>query len=367
MRFLLFTLEYFPFKGGVANYYTNLVYHWPRSSFLAVLNNNNNELLSRRGFWRWRKSVFKLYHYVKKNKIDHVIVGHILPLGIAAFIVSKLLKNKYTVFLHGMDFSYATRNTWKRFITKIILKRADKIIAANSYTAKICSDFLGHDGVSKIKVVNPGARDFSDEKIKLKSEEDLDDSLEGRAVLFSLGRLVKRKGFDKTLEALKLVFEKYPDNNLVYIIAGKGPDEGYLKKVAQKELGDEFSDRVKFVGKISEAEKWSLLHLCDIFIMPSRNIDGDFEGFGIVYLEANLAKKPVIAGDSGGVRDAVENGINGLLVNPESPQDISKAILAALFNDDMRISLGEQGRKRVIDKFNWEGQIAKIFSFLNND
>ena len=52
-----------------------------------------------------------------------------------------------------------------------------------------------------------------------------------------------------------------------------------------------------------------------IFIMPARNIAGDFEGFGIVYLEANLAKKPVIAGDSGGVRDAVVHNLNGLVVD----------------------------------------------------
>jgi len=53
--------------------------------------------------------------------------------------------------------------------------------------------------------------------------------------------------------------------------------------------------------------------LCQLVILR-----GDFEGFGIVYLEANLAKKPVIAGDSGGVRDAVVHNLNGLVVDPEN-------------------------------------------------
>ncbi len=363
MKFLLTTLEYFPFKGGVANYYTNLTYYWPKSSELFILNNNNNELLFRRGIFRWRRAIFKLYHYIKKNKIDHVIVGHILPLGIAVFIVSKIIKIKYSVVLHGMDLSYATKNCRKRFISRLILKRADKIIAANSYTAIMCSNFLKSG--QKIIAVNPGVKDFSDFSEERNREIREKNNLNGHKILFSLGRLVKRKGFDKTILAVKKILEDQPDYDLIYLIAGKGPDEEYLKDLAEKELGNNWKKYIRFIGEINEGEKWSLFSLCDAFIMPSRNISGDFEGFGIVYLEANLAKKAVIAGNSGGVPDAVENGVNGLLVDPENVNEISQAILSLLNNESLRNKLGERGRQRALDNFNWRDKINDIYNFLN--
>jgi phosphatidyl-myo-inositol dimannoside synthase len=363
MKFLLTTLEYFPFKGGIANYYTNLTYYWPKSSELFILNNNNNELLFRRGIFRWRKAMLKLYHHIKKNKIDHVIVGHILPLGIVVFIISKFLKIKYSVILHGMDLSYATKNRRKRFISRLILKSSDKIIAANSYTAILCSNFLksGH----KITVVNPGVKDFSDFSEEKNMEIREKNNLNGHKILFSLGRLVKRKGFDNTILAIKKILEEQPSYDLLYLIAGKGPEEKYLKDLVEKELGDKFKDHVKFIGEISEGEKWSLFSLCDVFIMPSRNISGDFEGFGIVYLEANLAKKAVIAGNSGGVSDAVENNVNGLLIDPENINEISQAILNLLNNESLRNKLGERGRQRALDNFNWRNKINDIYNFLN--
>jgi phosphatidylinositol alpha-1,6-mannosyltransferase len=363
MKFLLITLEYFPFKGGVANYYTNLVYYWPKTSEISVLNNNNNELLKKRGFFKWTKALFKLYSQVKKKEIDYVIVGNILPLGLVTYIVSKIIKIKYTVVLHGMDFSWALKKKRKKFISQLILKRADKIITANSYVAELCTKLIGNNG--KIMTINPGIKDFSNFNI---NSQDLREKngLVGYKIIFSLGRLVKRKGFDYTIKAIKKVLNEKPNIDLIYIIAGNGPDEDYLKKIAYEELGNNWEKYIKFIGGVDESTKWSLLSCCDIFIMPSRNIDGDFEGFGIVYLEANLCEKPVIAGRSGGVNDAVESGVNGLLVDPENVSEISQAILSLLDKDFLRIKMGQVGRQRALEKFNWKNQIEKIYNFLNN-
>lgn len=373
MKFLLATLEYFPFKGGVANYYTNLVYYWPKAGEIFVLNNNNNELMCRRGFLKWRKSINALNNFINRNNIDHVIIGQVLPLGSAMYILSKFKKIDYSIVLHGMDLSLAIKNPWKKIITRLILERAKKIIIPNHYTAKMCARFLSRDKLDfldKIKVVNPGVKDFSDfnkgEESELRAKSirennNLSDSL----LLFSLGRLVKRKGVDKVISALRLIYQKYPDINLEYIVAGKGPDEEYLKDLVRTELGDKFCHKVKFVGELSEKEKWSLFSMIDIFVMPARNIAGDFEGFGIVYLEANLCGKVVIAGNSGGVPDAVENNINGLLVDPENEEEIAQAIIELCADKNRREKLGEQGRQRALIKFNWKHQVENIFDFLN--
>lgn len=361
MKYLLITLEYFPFKGGVANYYTNLVYYWPESSRLDVIDNRRNELLRKKGLVRWSRALFTLFPYLKKNRTDYLIVGQILPLGLVAYIFNRCFNVKYSVVLHGLDFSLSIRNAWKRSISRLILKRADKIIAANSYVARLCSDFLAFD--QKIKVINPGVKDFSGSIIprdKFREKNNLAD----RKVLFSLGRLVERKGFDYVLKALGQIAKSKAETDWLYVIAGCGPADDYLKRTARVELGPSWEKRVKFIGEVSEQEKWSWLSACDLFIMPARNISGDFEGFGIVYLEANLAGRTVIAGRSGGVADAVVSGLNGWLVDPEDISDIQRAIWTLLHDDSLRFKLGQSGRQRALADFAWKKQVESFYNFL---
>jgi phosphatidylinositol alpha-1,6-mannosyltransferase len=98
--------------------------------------------------------------------------------------------------------------------------------------------------------------------------------------------------------------------------------------------------------------------------MPSRQINDDFEGFGIVYLEASLAGKPIVAGRSGGVGDAVLDNETGLLVNPESTAEIANAIIELAKDENLREKLGDTGKKRAGGEFNWEKQVEKIYGII---
>ncbi|MFH1232846.1 MAG: glycosyltransferase family 4 protein, partial [Patescibacteria group bacterium] len=161
------------------------------------------------------------------------------------------------------------------------------------------------------------------------------------------------------IESLPEVFKKVP--NLVYVIVGSGVEINNLQaKISELKL----SDKVIIITDVDNQEKNNWLNLCDIFIMPTKNINGDFEGFGIVYLEANIAGKPVIAGDSGGVEDAVIDNFNGLLVDSENLDQIANAIIKLAKDLSLRQKLGEQGRQRAIKDFNWQKQTNKIFSFI---
>lgn len=359
MKFLLITLEYFPFHGGVAKYYTKMKEFWPSESSLEVLS-SEKKLLSSRGPLKWRRAFFSIKKMIKRKKVDYLIIGQILPFGSVAYFLYRFFKTPYAIIFHGLDFSLATRNSWKRFITKKILKSADKIISANSYTAQLISDFLGSD--SKIKVVNPGV------ETEFKSSELIGKSYENEAalILFSLGRLVRRKGFDQSIKAIGEILKQDPSYQILYLIAGQGEAADYLKDLAQEVLGDKWENYIKFLGSINEEEKWAYLSLSDIFIMPARNIAGDFEGFGIVYLEANLAKKPVIAGDSGGVRDAVVHNLNGLVVDPENSSDIAQAILKLGGDKKGRELMGQKAYERVLSDFQWPRLVKEIYNFLNN-
>jgi len=355
MKVLLFTLEYPPFRGGIANYYGNLVKHWPKKDNIFVLHNNENKLIKKWFFPKWLPAIFQLFLNIKKNNINHILVGHILPLGTVTYILSKFIKIKYSVILHGMDFTFALKNERKKYITKKILNNAENVICGNSYTAGLVKEFLGEDSVEKVKVVNPGISNNVSHSTHHITEIRKKNNLENKFILLSVGRLVKRKGFDKVIENLPKVLKKVP--NLVYIIIGNGPEiENWKLKI--ENLG--LKNNVLLLSDVGDEERNTWYNASNIFIMPSRNINEDFEGFGIVYLEANLRGLPVIAGDSGGVRDAVVDNLNGLLVNPESKDEIANAIIKLALDKNLAKRLGKQGKERAIKEFSWEKQIKKI-------
>lgn len=361
MKTLLFTLEYPPFKGGIANYYGNLAKYWPIGEDLKILDNNKGELVikEKNGFLSWWPAIFAYKRRIEKEKPDYVLVGQILPLGTIVCFFSYFVPIKYGVFLHGMDFAYAFKTPWKKFLAGRILKRADKIIAANSFVAAQVSEFKA-DLEEKTEVVNPGIIGTA----PIMSQKELGAlrnqyNLEGKIVLLSIGRLVKRKGVDRVIEALRQLPEEEAEK-LIYFIAGEGPEEGYLRELVPLK----YFKKIIFLGKLTEEEKWFWLNLCDIFIMPARDIAGDYEGFGIVYLEANLCGKAIIAGDTGGVRDAVVDNYNGLLVDSEKIDMIIEAIRKLVKDGDLRTNLGLNGQARAIRDFNWEKQVTKLLAII---
>lgn len=347
---LLFTLEYPPDIGGIANYYGNLVKYWSEGEVKILA---GKKLLKPHGLF----CLWHLWRAVKKNNIQTVLVGQILPLGTVTWLLAKFIKFDYVVFLHGMDLTYGLKTPRKKRLAHKILAGAKKIIAANSYVAKLTGEIV--DG-GKIMVVNPGVNlPITNYKLQITNHLKEKYNLINKSVLLQVGRLVERKGYDKVLAALPEVSAEVPD--LVYVIIGDGPE---LKNYELRIKNDELQNNVILITDAADEEVQEWYELCDVFIMPAREIDGDFEGFGIVYLEANAHGKPVIAGDSGGVRDAVIDGVNGLLVNPESVDEIAQAIIKLAKDESLRKKLGEQGREWT-KNFNWEKQVEKIVKLLH--
>lgn len=350
MKTFLLTLEYLPFKGGVANYYSHLVKYWPGEIKVVT----KPELLQKKYLIPWLAAFFKLKSILKKNPAALILIGQVLPLGTAAWLNYLIKPYKYVVFLHGMDFSFALRTGRKAYLMDKALAKADKIICANSYVADLLKKWRPVY-TSKILIANPGIDDqvgVTDTLLREKYHST------GKTILLSLGRLVERKGVDYVLKALALLDDELSDQ-ILYLVAGTGEAEKHLKSLALN-----LKTQVIFTGEVSEPEKWALLDLCDIFIMPAREINGDFEGFGIVYLEANLCGKPVIAGRSGGVSDAVSHNESGLLVDPANISEIGAAIKNLVASKIEQERLGTQGRQRVLTDFKWPNQITKLYNDL---
>jgi len=358
MKLLLLTMEFPPQFGGVAEYYGRLVEHWPnREEAIVVL--QPADALAKKRFFKWPFIHRALNRAIREKNIDLILVGQILPLGMSAYLYFLLNRLPYAVFLHGLDFSLARRNVWKRFLSKLILRSAAAIICTNNFTAQAVKD-AGLGSESKVFVVHPAAL-LNWEASPGFSAADLPFSRPEKKVLLSIGRLVPRKGFDRVLSALPLVFKQAPD--LLYILIGAGPDQFRLEKIRSR-LPADCQEKIYFRGAVSTAEKNYWLKNSDIFIMPSREekVLGikDFEGFGIVYLEANLAGLPVIGVQSGGVGEAIKSGESGLLLPDDRPETIARAILDLYHSPEKRALFGRQGRERARNDFNWPGQAVKL-------
>jgi phosphatidylinositol alpha-1,6-mannosyltransferase len=182
-------------------------------------------------------------------------------------------------------------------------------------------------------------------------------------IILSVGNLVPRKGHDMVIQALPKLRQSVPD--VTYLIVGQGSYRIQLENLALS-LG--VRDRVIFGGCVSTQDLPDIYALSDVFVMPSREqLEAcDVEGFGLVFLEASACAKPVVGGRSGGIPDAISDGVTGLLVNPHDPEDIANALGQLLTNNDLAIRLGQQGRSWVIKYFDWAGIADRVQGILQS-
>ena len=99
----------------------------------------------------------------------------------------------------------------------------------------------------------------------------------------------------------------------------------------------------------------------DVFVMPSMPREKSVEGFGFVYLEAASHGLPVIAHETGGVKDAVQHGKNGFLINPDEPDSLAKCIGKLIEDEDLRKKMGEQGLKWA-SSHSWDEVAMQLYS-----
>ncbi|MEI7497758.1 MAG: glycosyltransferase family 4 protein [Candidatus Falkowbacteria bacterium] len=361
MKTLFLTLDYPPQFGGVASVYGAVVRHWPKEDEIKVITNEHQALVNNKlPLIKWLVSCQTLWRELKSTHYDQVLIGQVLPLGTAMWLVNFFKPTPYVVFVHGMDLGWAIKHPRKKWLVKKILNQAKCVISSNSVAAEMAKKLVTNP--DKIFIVHPGI-----EPDQYQSQPDLVKSLlqkynlTDKKIILSYGRLVKRKGFDQIISAMPNILAQTPD--AYYVIGGSGSDEKYLKEIAAA-LPDNLRSHVIFLGQLTEAEKWTWLEASRLYAMPSRNIAGDYEGFGIVFIEANLAGRPVIGGNSGGVAEAVVSDLNGFLVDPEKSDEIVKAITILLQDTNYAERLGQQGRERAMQFFNWQKQVGLIYRHI---
>lgn len=307
------------------------------------------------GSQRWLPLVLiyltiSVFYRMLSDDIDtiHVTDGVLSPLGA---LTRHIFGVRTVLTLYGLDITVGNRLYQQTVVPTF--SHHDRVACISKATAEKAID----SGVSedRIVIIPPGVHPdaYRDEAITrgdvaamLQDEAGITASLDDATLLLSVGRLVKRKGFQWF--AAK-VMPRLPDDHH-YLICGTGPMH---EDIADAIEANNLEGRVHLLGYTSESLLSGLYNVSDALIMPNIPVEGDMEGFGIVALEAASCGTPVVASDMEGMRDSVMDGETGVRVEPENLDAFRSGIEEVGKLDRNAV------RQHIQDKYSWEQQAER--------
>jgi phosphatidylinositol alpha-1,6-mannosyltransferase len=266
---------------------------------------------------------------------------------------------KTVLYVHGDEIS--TNTAWAGQVERRArcLSAADAIVAVSRYAKDLLVERYGVTS-ARVEVIANGVDTaiFTPAPKPSALVERL--GLAGKFVLVTITRLVERKGVDMALRALPAVRAGVPNVHL--LIVGDGPFADQLRRIAIQQA---VVDAVTFVGEVPHCDTPTYYALGDLFVMPNRQLaDGNNEGFGLVFLEANACGLPVIAGRDGGPREVVTDGVNGFLVDGNDPDAIASAILRVATDRDLYERL-RAGGLALAQRMDWSSRAQQFLALCD--
>jgi phosphatidylinositol alpha-1,6-mannosyltransferase len=292
---------------------------------------------------------------------DSVWFGAAAPLGLMARSLKERADVLTTVATtHGHEVWWAA-TPGARTLLRRIGDTNDVLTYLGTYTRHRIARALSAQAGGRMVQLTPGVDDVA-------FRPDIDGSavrerygLVDRPVVVCVSRLVERKGQDMLVRALPLIQRRVP--GAAVLLVGDGPHRPRVERLAG-ELG--VTGHVVFAGAKPWAELPPYYAAGDVFAMPSRTrkVGLEVEGLGIVYLEASASGLPVVAGDSGGAPDAVQDGTTGYVVNGRSPAEIADRVSTLLLDPALSARMGEWGRRWVEQRWRWDDLAASLQGLL---
>ena len=267
----------------------------------------------------------------------------------------------YAVVLHGAEVTVPGRLPGTQQLLGRVLRGASHVIAAGSYPAAEAEHAAGQ--ALPTTIVPPGVDSEFFHPLDAGTRKAARRRLglpEDGPLVVGISRLVPRKGFDVLLRAAARVVRDHP--RLHVAIGGRGRDRARLERIARSTGAP-----AQFLGRVPFDDLPALYACADVFAMVCRDRwrGLEQEGFGIVFVEAGACGIPSIAGASGGVRDAVEDGVTGLVVDP--PEDVNaveSALRRLLDDDESRTRMGAAARTRAVEAFEYDVLADRLWSTL---
>lgn len=296
--------------------------------------------------WRWLKIdlpllirvFFKVREIVKQHDVKVVCIGELVTSSWIGLMAQRIWGCKMISYIHGEEITTEMGYRFYGRQRRRYLRKADAVVAVSHFTEKALVRLMGvdkrkihlfHNGVD-VERFQPGPK-----------RTDLIEKhkLAGKRIILTVGRIVPRKGFDAVIRAMPKILEQVPDAH--YLIVGGGYYRPTLEALVD---AHDMGEHVTFAGMVADEDLADYYRLCDLFVMANREMpDGDTEGFGLVFLEANACGKPVVGGIAGGAVEAVRHGENGLLVDSWSVAEIAETVGQLLTDQQLYEQIAQRG------------------------
>lgn len=290
-----------------------------------------------------------LLRRVIAGRYDVVHTHWILPQGFCGAVVRSVTNVPHVLSVHGSDV-FALGGRIVSMFKAYSLRRCDAITVNSSATeeeVRRCVD-------SRALVRIPMGVDIPDMEAYTSRANEIRKTYRGDSdiVMLFVGRLVHEKGIDDFMSAIKGILAT--GVGVTALVIGDGPERSALEAQA-KESG--ISNNVHFLGWIEHEKLPAYLAAADVFVGPSR-----IEGQGLVFAEALMAGLPVVATNVGGIPDIIIDGVTGLLVEPENPGEIERAVLRLHGDPGLRETLVAAGRLHAERYFTRESSVSAFSS-----
>ena len=311
-----------------------------------------------RGYGQALNAVRKI---AKKQKVQRLHCGRCLPEGWIAWLVKQWDRIPYACYVHGEELNTSASSREFRWMTHRVFRGADFLIANSQNTAQI---LIQEWQVSedRVRQLYPGVA--TDRFVPAPRNPSIRSSLKWgeRRVILTVGRLQKRKGHDQMILALNEIQKSVPD--VLYSIVGEGEERSALEELVKQQ---QLSDHVQFLSAVDDQLLVQSYQQCDLFVLPNRQVEGDFEGFGMVLLEAQACGKPVVAGESGGTVETMQVSDTGRIVSCDDWRELSAVVVELLKDPDLRERMGIAARDWVKSRFDWDALSRQAEAIFRNE
>lgn len=255
----------------------------------------------------------------------------------------------YIISAWGTDvIKFPHQNIIAKYIIKFNLKRADAVCATSHVIEKHIHSLINKKvevipfGVDLKEFINTKGKSIEESSFTIGCVKALEKIYNINTLIISFSELVK----------------KYPLKKLKLLIIGEGSQRKVLEKLVLN-LG--IKDKIVFTGKLSHDVIANKINELDILVNLS-----EYESFGVSVIEAMACKKPVIVSDAEGLLEVVYDNTYGTIVKKNDITQIVDAMELYMLNQNFRITVGEKGRKRVQEKYDWKNNIQQMISVYNS-
>ncbi|MEX0647961.1 MAG: glycosyltransferase family 4 protein [Balneolaceae bacterium] len=347
--------------GGMQNVSMQLVEAMRRRKDIHVkeiILNSSWKYIGIKTFFFLLTLLWKIPASVKSFNPDVILFSSMVTSSVLPFMIRKPAPPCITIN-HGQDVTLPFAPY--QWYLRSVFKNLQGVISVSTATRQACIE----RGMAQSKgVALPNGFDVDSEKLlpvqkeaRKLIEQQFDVNLSSSKLLLTVGRQVKRKGHQWFIEEVMGNIK----TDVTYLMVGDGPENENIEYAREQ---SPLKDHIIIAGRQPEEILNAAYAAADLFVMPNIPVKGDMEGFGIVLLEANRAGVPAVAADLEGIKDVIEQGVNGYRIPHGEAEKFANKIDDVLNNELEKLS--ESAKEYVNANFSWNSVADKYITYLKS-